>query len=97
MSRSLDNPEPGDFPGPRHRIERLRDVHMAFTVELGRIRMTMGDLLALRPGEIIELKRGEQAPVDILVNNSLLARGEIVVLDDKLGVRITDIAGQARG
>lgn len=74
-------------------IDLLYNVDMAVTVELGRTRMSMRDLLALRPGKIIELDRSARAPVDILVNNTLLARGEVVVVDEELGVRVTEIAG----
>ncbi len=74
-------------------IELLYNVDMAVTVELGRTRMTMRELLALRPGKIVELDRSARAPVDILVNNTLLARGEVVVVDEELGVRVTEIAG----
>lgn len=74
-------------------IDLLYNVEMAVTVELGRTRMSMRDLLSLRPGKIVELDRGARAPVDVLVNNTLLARGEVVVIDDELGVRVTEIAG----
>lgn len=74
-------------------IDLLHNVDMAVTVELGRTRMTMRELLSLRPGRIIELDRSARAPVDILVNNTLLARGEVVVVDEELGVRVTEIAG----
>ena len=85
------NPDPeGGFSRP---IDLLHNVDMAVTVELGRTRMTMRELLALRPGRIIELDRSARAPVDILVNNTLLARGEVVVVDEELGVRVTEIAG----
>lgn len=81
-------------PAPVGRpIELLYNVDMAVTVELGRTRMTMRDLLGLRPGKIIELDRSARAPVDILVNNTLLARGEVVVVDEELGVRVTEIVG----
>jgi flagellar motor switch protein FliN/FliY len=83
-------PEPAD---PGRPIELLYNVDMAVTVELGRTRMAMRDLLGLRPGKIIELDRSARAPVDILVNNTLLARGEVVVIDEELGVRVTEIAG----
>ena len=73
-------------------IDRLYTVDMAVTVELGRTRMSMRDLLALRPGKVIELDRSARAPVDILVNNTLLAHGEVVVVDEELGVRVTEIA-----
>jgi flagellar motor switch protein FliN/FliY len=76
-------------------IELLYNVDMGVTVELGRTRMTMRELLALRPGKVIELDRLARSPVDVLVNNTLLARGEVVVLDDELGVRITEITANA--
>jgi flagellar motor switch protein FliN/FliY len=74
-------------------IELLYNVEMAVTVELGRTRMPMRDLLSMRPGKVIELDRSARAPVDILVNNTLLARGEVVVVDEELGVRVTEIVG----
>ena len=85
-----DSPE--SLEGGRS-IELLYNVDMAVTVELGRTRMAMKDLLGLRPGKIIELDRSARAPVDILVNNTLLARGEVVVIDEELGVRVTEIVG----
>ncbi|HUO48981.1 MAG TPA: flagellar motor switch protein FliN, partial [Acidimicrobiales bacterium] len=66
---------------------------MSVTVELGRTRLLMRDLLGLRAGSVVELDRPAGSPVDILVNGTLLARGEVVVVDDELGVRITEIAG----
>ena len=99
-------PQPADLPVaapavalaadagvPGRPIDLLYNVDMAVTVELGRTRMSMRDLLGLRPGRIIELDRSARAPVDILVNNTLLARGEVVVVDEELGVRVTEIAG----
>jgi flagellar motor switch protein FliN/FliY len=75
---------------PPH-LDRLLDVPLNMDVELGRTRMTIQDLLALGPGSIIELDKVAGAPLDILVNDRLLARGEAVVVNDKFGVRITDI------
>ncbi len=78
--------------GDGRSIDLLYTVDMAVTVELGRTRMAMRELLALRPGKVIELDRSARAPVDILVNNTLLAHGEVVVVDEELGVRVTEIA-----
>jgi flagellar motor switch protein FliN len=96
LSPADETPDRRDSPSGFHPIERLNEVEMSLSVELGRTRMTMGELVALRVGEIVELKRDESVPVDILVNDSLLARGEIVVQDNKLAVRVTDIAGKDR-
>lgn len=76
------------------RLDRLMDVPLNVDVELGRTRMTIQDLLALGPGSIIELDKVAGSPLDILVNDRLLARGEAVVVNDKFGVRITDIVSQ---
>ena len=73
------------------RLDRLLDVPLNVDVELGRTRMTIQDLLALGPGSIIELDKVAGSPLDILVNDRLLARGEAVVVNDKFGIRITDI------
>ena len=61
------------------------------SVELGRARMSIQDLLGLSPGSVIELDKVAGEPLDILVNDRLVARGEAVVVNDKFGVRITDI------
>ena len=69
----------------------LRDVEMTLTVELGRTSMPVRDLLALAPGSVVELDRAAGAPADLMVNGRLLARGEIVVVDEDYGLRITEI------
>jgi flagellar motor switch protein FliN/FliY len=75
----------------RHGIDLLRNVEMELTVELGRTRMTVRDLLALAPGAVVELDRAAGSPADLLVNGRLIARGEVVVVDEDFGVRITEI------
>jgi len=73
------------------RLDMLLDVPLDVSVELGRTRMTIQDLLALGPGSVIELDKVAGEPLDILINDRLVARGEAVVVNDKFGVRITDI------
>lgn len=75
------------------RIDRLSDVAMVVTVELGRAEMPVRDLLGLRVGSIVELNRPVGSPADVLVNGKLIARGEIVVIDEEFGVRITELVG----
>jgi flagellar motor switch protein FliN/FliY len=72
-------------------IDMLRDVEMEVTCELGRTRMTVRQLLALAPGDVVELDRLAGSPADLLVNGTLLARGEVVVVDEAFGLRITEI------
>jgi flagellar motor switch protein FliN len=73
------------------RMNLLRDVTMDVSVELGRTRMTVRELLALTPGMIVELDKAAGAPVDLLVNGTLMARGEVVVIDEEFAVRISEI------
>lgn len=86
MSTAAQSPEEQG-----RRIDLLLDVPLDVSVELGRNRMTIQDLLALGPGAVIELDKVAGEPLDILVNDRLVARGEAVVVNDKFGVRITDI------
>jgi flagellar motor switch protein FliN/FliY len=72
-------------------LDLLRDVEMEVTVEIGRTRMSGADLLALTPGTVVELDRAAGSPADLMVNGTLLARGEIVVVDEDFGIRITEI------
>ena len=72
-------------------IERLMDVSLNVSVELGRKQMQIKDILGLGPGKIIELDKLAGEPVDLLVNGKLLAKGEVVVVDENFGVRITDL------
>ena len=73
------------------RLEILLDVPLDISVELGRSRMSIQELLNLGPGSVVELDKVAGEPLDILVNQRLVARGEAVVVNDKFGVRITDI------
>jgi flagellar motor switch protein FliN/FliY len=82
---------------PRRGIEMLHGVDMEVTVELGRTRMTVRDLLALTPGAVLELDRAAGSPADLLVNGRLIARGEVVVVDEDFGLRVTEIVDDAAG
>ncbi|MCU1374439.1 MAG: flagellar motor switch protein FliN [Actinomycetia bacterium] len=76
-----------------HPLELLSDVELGVTVELGRTRMLLREILQLAPGSVIELDRAAGGPVDLLVNNTLIARGEVVVIDEEFGIRITEVVG----
>ncbi len=75
-------------------IELLHEVEMGVTVELGRTRMLVRDILDLSPGSVVELDRAAGAPIDVLVNGTLIARGEVVVIDEEFGIRITEVIGR---
>lgn len=82
---------PSDEMGDRSSIDRLMDVDLNLSVELGRKDMQIKEILNLGPGKIIELDKLAGEPVDLLVNGKLLAKGEVVVVDENFGVRITEL------
>ena len=77
--------------GGRGGLDMLHDVEMEVSAELGRTRMSVRELLSLSPGAIVELDRAAGSPADLLVNGRLIARGEVVVVDENFGIRITEI------
>jgi flagellar motor switch protein FliN/FliY len=79
------------------RLDLLRGVEMQATAELGRARMTINQLLSLQTGAVIELDRAAGDPADIFVNGRLIARGEVVVVDENYGLRITQIVADENG
>ena len=70
----------------------LHDVELVVTAELGRTTMPVRDLLGLTPGMVVEIDRAAGAPIDLLVNGRRIAAGEVVVIDEEFGIRITEIA-----
>ena len=82
---------PSDEMVESDNINRLMDVALNLSVELGRKQMQIKEILGLGPGKIIELDKLAGEPVDLLVNGKLLAKGEVVVVDENFGVRITDL------
>jgi flagellar motor switch protein FliN/FliY len=78
-------------------LELLHDVSLGVTAELGRTQMLVRDVLGLAPGAVIELDRAAGSPVDVLVNGTLIARGEVVVIDEEFGIRITEVVGYDDG
>ena len=76
-------------------LARLHNVPVELAVEIGRTRMTIGDTLGLGPGSIITLNRMAGEPVDLLVNGRPIARGEVVVIDEEFGLRVTEVIGSA--
>ncbi len=85
-------PGNGNKPvGEQSNIDMLMDVALQLTVELGRAHMTVRQVLDLQNGSVIELDRIAGEAVDIFINEHILARGEVVVVDDKFGVRITEL------
>jgi flagellar motor switch protein FliN/FliY len=77
-------------------LHRLEGVPVELAVEIGRTRMTIGEALALGPGSIVSLNRLAGEPVDLLVNGKRIARGEVVVIDEEFGLRLTEVVSPAR-
>jgi flagellar motor switch protein FliN/FliY len=78
------------------RLELLMNVPLALTAELGRCTLRLGELLKLGAGSIVTLDRAAGTPVDVLVNQRLVAHGEVIAVDDRFGVRITDVVARRR-
>ncbi|KGT72702.1 hypothetical protein MA20_48710 [Bradyrhizobium japonicum] len=75
-------------------LNLLLDIPLQVTVELGRTKKLIKEILEMSAGSIIQLDKLAGEPVDILVNNKLIAKGEVVVIDENFGVRVTDIISQ---
>ncbi len=76
-------------------IDFLLDIPLVVTVEIGRTRMLIKDLLQLGQGSVVEFDKLVGEPMEVLVNEKLIARGEVVVVNEKFGVRLTDISSPA--
>lgn len=85
------NLQPSNMPSEQGNIGLLMDVFMEMTVELGRTKKLIKEILTIGEGTIIELDKLAGEPVDILVNHKLIAKGEVVVIDENFGVRVTEI------
>lgn len=77
--------------GEARNMDLLLDVNLPVAIELGRTRMSISDILALGPGSVVELNKLAGEPVDLMVNQKIVARGEVVVIDENFGVRITQL------
>ena len=78
-------------PGGASDLRRLHDVPVELAVEIGRTRMTIGQTLELRPGSVVSLNRLAGEPVDLLINGKPIAHGEVVVIDEEFGLRVTEV------
>ncbi len=92
---TTSNTEASSAETDPRRLDLLLDLPLQISVELGRTRMTIQELLGLSPGSVIELDKLAGEPLDVVINGRLVARGEAVVVNEKFGVRITDIVSRA--
>jgi flagellar motor switch protein FliN/FliY len=94
QANALEELEEGTSHGEALGMQSLEDVPVRVTVEVGRASLTLAELVDLRPGSLVELDREAHEPADILVNGKVVARGEIVTMDDSYGVRITSLISE---
>ena len=87
LGELTDDEESGEPIG----LDNILDVPVRVTVQIGRARMTLGELVKLGPGSLVPLDREAHEPADILVNGKVVARGEVVTIDSTYGVRITSV------
>lgn len=76
---------------PTPNLDLIKDIEVTLTVELGRTQMLIEEVLQLTPGKVVELEKLAGEALDILINGRLMARGEVVVVDDRFGIRITSV------
>jgi flagellar motor switch protein FliN/FliY len=89
----MTNVQPGQYPASEGRgnLKLIMDVPLQVTVELGSTKMRIKEILELGVGSVIELDKLASDPVDVYVNGRLIAKGEVVVIDETFGIKITDI------
>lgn len=87
----------GALAVPNDALGLLRDVEVDVTIEIGRRRMKIADVLRLKVGQTLELSKAAGQPLDVYVNGQLLGRGEAVVVGERYGIRITDFANRPIG
>jgi flagellar motor switch protein FliN/FliY len=88
LGASQDN---GSDQSEKYDMDLILDLPLDVSVELGKVKMPVNELLQLGRGSILELTKPVGEPLDIYINNKLIAKGEVVILDDKFGVRVADI------
>ena len=74
-----------------HSLDFILDIPLKVTVELGRTKMSVRDILVLAQGSVVELSKFAGEPLEVLVNDRLVARGEVVTVNEKFGIRLTDV------
>jgi flagellar motor switch protein FliN/FliY len=84
-------PRPSSYNGPKENIDLLLDVELDINIELGKSELSIKRILELAPGSIVELDKMAGEPVDLIVNNKVVARGEVVVVDENFGIRIVSL------
>jgi flagellar motor switch protein FliN len=92
---SFENLQAGAVQGGELNLDVLLDVAVVLSMEVGRARLPIRNLLQLNQGSVVELERAAGEPLDVYANGTLIAHGEVVVVNEKFGVRLTDVVSPA--
>lgn len=92
---NFQNLQPGGGAGGEANLETVLDIPVTLSMEIGRTRISIRNLLQLNQGSVVELERLAGEPLDVMVNGTLIAHGEVVVVNDKYGIRLTDVVSAA--
>jgi flagellar motor switch protein FliN len=92
---AFQNLQPSGSPGGEANLDTVLDIPVTISMEIGRTKISIRNLLQLNQGSVVELDRLAGEPLDVLVNGTLIAHGEVVVVNDKYGIRLTDVVSAA--
>ena len=95
VTSHVESPESSATPADELKLDVILDVAVTLSLEIGRTQINIRNLLQLNQGSIVELDRFAGEPLDVLVNGTLIAHGEVVVINDKFGIRLTDVISQS--
>lgn len=93
VTTTLDSANDNNIPAGNN-LELVLDIPVTLSMEIGRTRMRIADLLELSSGSVVDLQKMVDEPLDVLVNGTLVAHGEAVVMDGKFGIRLTDVVSK---
>ncbi|HWR87028.1 MAG TPA: flagellar motor switch protein FliN [Acidiferrobacterales bacterium] len=88
---AFQNLQPGGGTGTEANLDTVLDIPVTISMEIGRTKTSIRNLLQLNQGSVVELDRLAGEPLDVMVNGTLIAHGEVVVVNDKYGIRLTDV------
>ena len=95
LDELIDDAEPSSFDADNPDLEVILDIPVSISMVVGSTQINIRNLLQLNQGSVIELDRLAGEPLDVLVNNTLIAHGEVVVVNEKFGIRLTDVISAA--
>lgn len=90
----FNNENSGFVAGDQQKLDTILDIPVVISMEVGRTKISIRNLLQLNQGSVVELDRIAGEPLDVMVNGTLIAHGEVVVVNDKFGIRLTDVISQ---